>query len=253
MKITQWRQWNFVVIIASFMILHSTACQPMVKDSNNPVIYTIPALKTETSQLATQVTAQEQIDDIQQEEISDLFTQMPSNFETITVTPTPLLLIEASTSYPVCTPPACAPDELYYCPNNCPGGCGTTCATATPGTSSGFGQVWGKICYPGETIPEMTIYFQEVNTQRTLDFSVEENQDSFQLDIPAGVYIAFAWLPKKDAGGGYTIFVRCNQNTSSCTDHGLVSFLVQENHVTVGVDICDWDGDATLFPALPEE
>lgn len=39
------------------------------------------------------------------------------------------------TPFPVCTPPACAPDEVYYCPGECPGGCGTTCATATPSGS----------------------------------------------------------------------------------------------------------------------
>ncbi len=31
----------------------------------------------------------------------------------------------------VCTPPACAPGEVYACPSgDCPGGCGTVCATA---------------------------------------------------------------------------------------------------------------------------
>lgn len=33
---------------------------------------------------------------------------------------------------PVCTPPPCQPDEVYYCPDECPGGCGTICATPTP-------------------------------------------------------------------------------------------------------------------------
>ncbi len=39
-------------------------------------------------------------------------------------TPTPVIM---------CTPPACQPNESYYCPGQCPGGCGTTCATNTPG------------------------------------------------------------------------------------------------------------------------
>jgi len=178
---------------------------------------------------------------------------MPSNFEAVTKTPTPLPLVEVPTSYPVCTPPACAPDEMDHCPGDCSGGCGTTCATATPGISSGTGQVLGEICYPGENIPEMTIYLQETNTQRTLDFSVAENQNSYQLEIPAGVYVAFAWLPNKEVGGGYTQFVRCKKTILSCTDHGLVPFLVQENHVTVDVDICDWAGDEIVFPPLPQK
>jgi hypothetical protein len=36
---------------------------------------------------------------------------------------------------PVCTPPACKPGEVYYCPGFCPGGCGTQCATPTPGST----------------------------------------------------------------------------------------------------------------------
>ena len=32
----------------------------------------------------------------------------------------------------VCTPPACEPGEVYYCPETCPCGCGTECATRTP-------------------------------------------------------------------------------------------------------------------------
>jgi hypothetical protein len=37
------------------------------------------------------------------------------------------------TPAPGCTPPACQPGEVYYCPGDCPGGCGTQCATPTPG------------------------------------------------------------------------------------------------------------------------
>ncbi len=36
-----------------------------------------------------------------------------------------------TTPYVMCTPPACASDEIYYCPGECPGGCGTTCVTPT--------------------------------------------------------------------------------------------------------------------------
>jgi glucose/arabinose dehydrogenase len=49
----------------------------------------------------------------------------------VTSTPAPTIT-ETSTQHPVCTPPPCAPDEVYFCPDECPGGCGTTCATHTP-------------------------------------------------------------------------------------------------------------------------
>jgi glucose/arabinose dehydrogenase len=38
----------------------------------------------------------------------------------------------SDTPQPVCTPPPCAANEAYFCPDECPGGCGTTCATHTP-------------------------------------------------------------------------------------------------------------------------
>ncbi len=37
----------------------------------------------------------------------------------------------------MCTPPACEPGEVYYCPESCPCGCGTECATRTPVPASG--------------------------------------------------------------------------------------------------------------------
>jgi len=247
------RIWLIGVSLVIFEFLISTACTPIRKDHEKPTESAIAVLGTGTSQLATQVTEQEQVDDSQQDTISNLSTQISTVFEMITKTPTPLPLDEVPTLYPVCTPPACAPDEMYHCPGDCPGGCGTVCATATPGVSTGSGQGFGGICFPGETTPEMTIYFQEINTQQTLEFPVAEGQDSYQLNIPAGVYVAFAWLPNKEAGGGYTQFVRCTKTILECTDHILVPFLVQENHVTVGVDICDWQGDTSLFPALPKK
>lgn len=36
------------------------------------------------------------------------------------------------TPQPVCTPPPCGADEVYFCPGDCPGGCGTICVTTTP-------------------------------------------------------------------------------------------------------------------------
>jgi hypothetical protein len=37
----------------------------------------------------------------------------------------------------MCTPPACEPDEVYYCPATCPCGCGVECATRTPVPDTG--------------------------------------------------------------------------------------------------------------------
>lgn len=246
------RIWLMGVSLVILEFLSITACTPWSGDSESPIESAIVMQGTATSNLATQVKLQQQIVDSQQDAISNLPTQISSGVGSITETTAPLLLDNAPTPYAVCTPPACALDEMYHCPGDCPGGCGTECATATPGVSAGSGQVWGEICFPGETIPEMTIYFQEINTQNILDFPIGEGRDSYQLEIQPGVYVAFAWLSQKEKGGGFTKVVHCNRNVSSCDDHSLVPFLVQASHVTVGIDICDWNVDSTLFLELPE-
>lgn len=63
--------------------------------------------------------------------IEDIFTEVPD------LTETPLLL---------CTPPACGPDEVYFCEGECPGGCGTICVLPTPDESQ-----------PPEPGPEVTV------------------------------------------------------------------------------------------------
>lgn len=52
---------------------------------------------------------------------------------------TPLPSGDALTETPMimCTPPACAPDEVYFCEGDCPGGCGTVCVTPSPDGGSG--------------------------------------------------------------------------------------------------------------------
>jgi len=233
--------------------LFLSACVSSASDPGNSINSAISAAETDTSQLATQVMDLGQDDARQDELISDLSTKMASVIQGPTKTPTPLQLDDAPTPFPVCTPPACAADEMYYCPGDCPGGCGTTCATATPGPASGIGQVWGEICFPGGTNPEMTIFFYETTAQYFLSYPFAASQETYQYEIPAGVYLAFAWLPDKEAGGGFTQFVECGKTLLSCTDHSLVPFLVRESHVSTSIDICDWETDQIDFPFTPQE
>ncbi len=53
---------------------------------------------------------------------------------TNTVTQAPLTITPVVTAppQPLCTPPKCGADEVYFCAGNCPGGCGPGCATRTP-------------------------------------------------------------------------------------------------------------------------
>lgn len=51
---------------------------------------------------------------------------------TIEPTITDTAVVIETTAAPMCTPPACGANEIYFCEGDCPGGCGTTCATVTP-------------------------------------------------------------------------------------------------------------------------
>ena len=54
----------------------------------------------------------------------------PTSTPTPTPTATPVCVV-------MCTPPACEPDEVWYCPAPCPCGCGVECATRTPVPEAG--------------------------------------------------------------------------------------------------------------------
>lgn len=58
-----------------------------------------------------------------------------------TATPTP----PSPTPAPLCTPPACAEGEVYFCPGDCPGGCGTVCATPTPDNIGPAPTTWAEL------------------------------------------------------------------------------------------------------------
>lgn len=61
--------------------------------------------------------------------VSDIFLRDLAPAPRPTSTPT---LSPSMTPTVVCTPPACQPGEVLYCPGQCPGGCGYRCGTPTP-------------------------------------------------------------------------------------------------------------------------
>jgi hypothetical protein len=227
-----------ILITLAVCSLLAAACgllQPDEPGSNGNLAATLSSQGTQLASLATDDAAQWQA-------IGALSTRMPLALGSLTPMQADI------TPYPMCTPPACAPDEMFYCPGECPNGCGTTCATATPGISSGFGEVWGETCYPSESIPALTIYFQNVRTLEILSRQAEAGQSSYQVELPAGIYMA--WLSDGSISGIYSVAVLCGGG-AECTDHSLVPFLVREGSVTTAVDICDYQVEGIALPPLP--
>ncbi len=120
-----------------------------------------------------------------------------------------------------------------------------TLEPTTPGT------VAGKICFPSEVVPEMVAYFEEVNTGALVSLPIAANQTSYIVQLPAGTYEAYAWLPEfGELGGSYSESVRCGLSVD-CTDHTLIRFEVNPGSVTSAVDICDWYGGKGTVPYPP--
>jgi len=111
------------------------------------------------------------------------------------------------------------------------------------------GTVTGSVCYPGESIPEMTLYFQEVNRGDLAYQDHPQNQSSYTSGgLPPGSYIAFAYpLDSQELGGAYSAAVVCGLG-ADCTDHTPVVFEVKSGEEISGVDICDWYAQGDVPP-----
>jgi hypothetical protein len=124
-----------------------------------------------------------------------------------------------------------------------------TLTACQPAPTSGV--VSGKICFPSDTIPEMTLFFQSTNTERTISYQAHEGQNSYSLELEPGTYHAYSWLPEGMLiGGMYSTAVPCGLE-ASCTDHSLLPVEVKAGKETSGVDICDWYADPGTAPLPP--
>ncbi len=51
-------------------------------------------------------------------------------------------------------------------------------------TEAHTGAVSGQVCYPGESIPAMTAFFQDTASGQVTELKIPENQASFTVDLP---------------------------------------------------------------------
>jgi hypothetical protein len=116
------------------------------------------------------------------------------------------------------------------------------------GQTDSTGSVSGKLCYPSEYIPEMTIFFQDVYSLDFIQATTIENQDSYTQQLPLGEYIVFAYLNSgAPLGGAYTFAVLCGL-TADCEDHSLVQIRIEPGMSVTDIDICDWYSPDSIPP-----
>lgn len=110
------------------------------------------------------------------------------------------------------------------------------------------GTVTGSVCFPGESIPEMTLYFEEITRGDLAYQDHPKDQDSYSIIIPPGAYIAYAYpLDEPGPGGMYSQAVACGLG-AECTDHAPIIFEVNPGEETSGVNICDWYAQEDVPP-----
>jgi len=122
--------------------------------------------------------------------------------------------------------------------------------TQSPSPTPLENNVFGKICYPGESIPAMTAYFENTETEALVELPIAPGQDSFELKLAPGIYIAYAWLPDFSQGGLYSRAVPCGLG-EECKDHTLLLFDIKQNEITQGIDLCDWYAGPFNVPYPP--
>lgn len=122
--------------------------------------------------------------------------------------------------------------------------------STSPSPPPQTGILTGQVCYPSESIPPMTAYFENTSTHAVISIAIAQDQGSYSVDLPAGVYYAYAWVAEYGIGGSYSQMVPCGL-TAACTDHNLIEVNVAAGSTTGGADICDWYGGPDSVPTPP--
>jgi len=102
------------------------------------------------------------------------------------------------------------------------------------------GSITGKVCFPSEQIPPMTIYIQNTDNNQVVEVPISQNQVNYQSALEPGTYIAYAWTAGFEIGGAYTY-----------AEHTLKAFEVKRGSTTEHIDICDWYGGSGSVPYPP--
>jgi hypothetical protein len=110
----------------------------------------------------------------------------------------------------------------------------------------------GKVCFPSEIVPEMTAYFENTQSHEVVELPIQQNQTSYQVELPPGKYLAYAWLPDFSLGGLYSKAVPCGLK-SGCDDHSPLPFEVKLGEQVQNIDLCDWYAGPFNVPYPPNK
>jgi hypothetical protein len=127
----------------------------------------------------------------------------------------------------------------------------TSDLSASPSPQPRTSSVQGRLGYPSEFVPELSVIAYLFGTDTFFSIETELNQTTYQFNgLPPGNYHFVAYTRGGDAfpkglSGGYTQSVLCGMQ-EGCTDHSLVDVRVVEGEMVENADILDW-----LIPLPP--
>jgi len=96
----------------------------------------------------------------------------------------------------------------------------------------------------------MTAYFENTQDKKVVELPIAEGQSTYEILLPPGTYQAYVWLPDFSRGGLYSKAVPCGMK-SSCQDHTILPFTVEEDKQLQGIDLCDWYAGPFNVPYPP--
>jgi hypothetical protein len=113
------------------------------------------------------------------------------------------------------------------------------------------GSISGKLGYPSEIIPAMTIVATNQTTNQFYFVETILNDSVYKIEhLPPGSYQVVAYLLGEDISGGYSEFVPCGLSVD-CSDHSLITFQVTAGQETAGIDPLDFYAPPGTFPPNP--
>jgi LysM repeat protein len=120
-----------------------------------------------------------------------------------------------------------------------------------PGQSSKTGTIRGKLSFPSEQIPPLTIFAIRIDNGFSTYYSIEttQNQFSYAIDVDPGIYNVYAF--RDDFAGGYTRYVTCGMG-ANCSDHSPVPVVVKAGKTVKNIHLKDWYAPAGTFPTRPD-
>ena len=86
----------------------------------------------------------------------------------------------------------------------------------------------GKVCFPKSGRTEMRAFFQETTRGTLSELAITASDNTYEIPLDPGNYIAYVWLPDFSFGGMYS------DGTSPKV------FSVFPGETTTRIDLCDW-------------